>query len=135
MMKEMAFSVKNPILYDEYKKWWNTGEYSFWDCLDFAYNKGIEAGKNIAKNKELKELKNKLESCEEANKSLRKQISEDTRALEEEHNDMFNRPTVLAAHLAGLGFKGTLIREQPFFNSNVSMDKRVGLYTETLKVE
>lgn len=135
MMKEMAFSVKNPILYDEYKKWWGTGEYSFWDSLDFVYNKGIEAGKNIVKNKELKELENKLQSCEEANKSLRKQISEDARTLEGEHNDMFNRPTVLASHLAALGFKGTLIREQPFFNSNVSMDKRVGLYTETLKVE
>lgn len=55
--------------------------------------------------------------------------------FQDEHSDIVSRPTVLAAHLAGLGFKGTLTREQPFFNSNISMDKRVGLYTETLKVE
>lgn len=55
--------------------------------------------------------------------------------FQDEHSDIVSRPTALAAHLAALGFKGTLIREQPFFNTNVSMDKRVGLYTETLKVE
>lgn len=101
------------------------------DSLDFAYNKGIEAGKNIANN----ELKGKLQSYEEANEFLQEQISENNRTLEEEHNDMFNCPTVLAARLAGLGFKGTLTREQPFFNSNVYADMRVGLYTEILKVE
>ena len=85
--------------------------------------------------KEKEELEDKLQSCEEANKSLRKQISEDSRALEEEHDAIINRPIALAAHLASLGFKGTLTREQPFFNTNISMDKRAGLYTETLKVE
>ena len=85
--------------------------------------------------KEKEELEDKLRSCEEANKSLRKQISEDSSALEEEHDAIINRPIALAAHLASLGFKGTLTREQPFFNTNVFMDKRAGLYTETLKVE
>jgi hypothetical protein len=134
-MQHREFALKHPDLYDAYNKQVAAGNYSCWGYTDFVYNKGVEAGKNIVKNKELKELEDKLQSCEEANKSLRKQISEDTRVLEEEYNDIVNRPTVLAAHLAALGFKGTLIREQPFFNSNVSMDKRVGLYTETLKVE
>ena len=56
------------------------------------------------------ELENKLQSCEEANKSLRKQISEDNRGLEDEHEDMFNRPTALAAKLGMLGYSGKLTK-------------------------
>lgn len=77
-----------------------------------------------------KELEDKLRSCEEANKSLRKQISEDSRALEKEHDDMFDRPTVLAAKLGALGYQGELTRKQPFYN----MDEKMGEYVETLTI-
>ena len=78
--------------------------------------------------KEKEELEDKLQSCEEANKSLRKQISEDNRALEKEHEDMFNRSTVLAAKLGAIGYQGELTRKQPFYN----MDEKMGEYVETL---
>lgn len=55
-------------------------------------------------------------------------------SIKEEHTETVSRPTTLAALLAGLGFKGTLIREQPFFNSNVS-DKPVGSFQEVLKID
>jgi hypothetical protein len=55
-------------------------------------------------------------------------------SIKEEHTETVSRPTTLAALLAGLGFKGTLIREQPFFNSNVS-DKPVGSFQEILKID
>jgi predicted nuclease with TOPRIM domain len=80
--------------------------------------------------KEKEELESKLRSCEEANKSLRKQISEDSRELEKEHDDMFNRPTVLAAKLGALGYQGELTRKQPFYN----MDEKMGEYVETLTI-
>jgi predicted nuclease with TOPRIM domain len=80
--------------------------------------------------KEKEELESKLQSCEEANKSLRKQISEDSRALEKEHDDMFNRPTVLAAKLGAFGYQGELTRKQPFYN----MDEKMGEYVETLTI-
>lgn len=85
------------------------------DSIIQTYKESLEKLK-----KEKEEIENKLQNCEKVNKAFREQI---------------NSPTALAAYFTAIGFKGTLIREQPFFNTNVSMDKRVGLYTETLKIE
>lgn len=81
------------------------------------------------------EKKNKyIQELEEKNKKLRMQLSEDVRAIAKEHNDLISSPTVLAANLAGLGFKGILTREQPLINTNISEDEKVGVYTETLTI-
>ena len=55
-------------------------------------------------------------------------------SIKEEHTETVSRPTILASLLAELGFKGTLVREQPFFNSNVS-DKPIGNFQEILKID
>ena len=128
MISDKEFRDKYANLYAIYQNW-QAGLYSLYDMFVLIYKAGLKVDDSA----KIKELEDKLRSCEEANKSLRKQISEDNRALEKEHDDMFNRPTVLASHLARLGFKGTLTREQPFFNSNVS-DKPVGSFQEILKI-
>ena len=43
-------------------------------------------------------------------------------------------PTFLISKLHEFGFKGTLTKEDPIYNSNVS-DKSIGKYTETLKLD
>lgn len=102
-------------------------------CLNELKKENKELKENLDNEiANIKTLGIELKDCETANKKLRKQISEDTRSIEKEHNDMCSRPTVLAAKLAELGFKGTLVREQPFYNTTVT-DGVVGTYTETLK--
>ena len=82
----------------------------------------------------LTEYVDKCAALKRENESLRKQISTKVEAIKEEHTETVSRPTILASLLAGLGFKGTLVREQPFFNSNVS-DKPVGSFQEILKID
>lgn len=95
----------------------------------------IETNLNLEKKFEgVSNCEKQIKELEEINKNLRKKLSEDTRALEEEHDYLFSRPTVLAAKLAELGFKGILTREQPLINTNVSEDEKVGVYTETLTI-
>lgn len=43
-------------------------------------------------------------------------------------------PTFLISKLAEFGYKGTLIKEEPLYNSNVS-DKPVGSFQEILKID
>ena len=124
---ETQFSNLGKVLNEQCMKMYNESQ------------KELEAYRNACKdnealiselNQENAELEDKLRSCEEANKSLRRQISEDNRALKEEHDDIFNHPTVLAAKLGALGYQGELIRKQPFYN----MDEKMGEYVETLTI-
>lgn len=100
----------------------NVGEYN-----RMVHDIEILSAESEKKNKYIQEL-------EEENKKLRMQLSEDVWAITKEHNDLISSPTILAANLAGLGFKGTLVREQLVCNTAVS-DNAVGTYTETLKIE
>jgi capsule polysaccharide export protein KpsE/RkpR len=124
LSKELSKEEKELLLQINYRKL----------ACDYLrdFNKKCQEYENLQlENQRLKErFESKLQSCEEANKSLRRQISEDNRALEEEHDDMFNRPTVLAAKLGALGYQGELTRKQPFYN----MDEKMGEYTETLTI-
>jgi hypothetical protein len=58
-------------------------------------------------------------------------------AIIEDMNSRFKEtliPTFLISKLHEFGFKGTLIKEDSLYNSNVS-DKPIGKYTEALKLD
>lgn len=100
-------------------------------CLDGLKQENAELKKSL--DRELANV-SKLEEQLVEFEDLRMQLSEDVRLIEEEHNALISSPTALAANLAGLGFKGTIVREQPLYNTLVTDDGTVGTYTETIKI-
>ncbi len=99
------------------------------DTCMYFYNEGRREG--LA---EINKLKSKLLEYEEENKNLHKQLNEGIQAIAQEHNALVSSPTALASNLAGLGFKGTIVREQPLYNTLVTDHDTVGTYTETIKI-
>ncbi len=130
---EKLFKEKFPRLYEKYENEYESGDLNILDIMEFAYNEGEkDAADKLRSYYEIKTQKADELKKEGYIESM--QLNEGIQAIAEEHNDLVSSPTALASNLAGLGFKGTIVREQPLYNTLVTDQGTVGTYTETIKI-